>query len=219
MARPIKSVVNIGDKFNRLTVINRLEDKIYNNGTIHRKFECLCDCGNTIVTYKGHLTSGHTKSCGCFKSDNLVEIKTTHNMYKTRIYRIWNSMIQRATNTNIEKFSDWVGRGISVCDKWRTFEGFYEDMKDGYSDDLTIDRIDNDGNYSKANCKWSTIKEQCNNRRSCIEINFKGILYKSLKSFCEHYNFDYRKIRWQYYKSKSIEYSMIACGYNPAVFG
>lgn len=83
-----------------------------------------------------------------------------------RIYKIWAGIKTRCLNEKTPKFKYWGGRGIRVCDRWKnSFELFYEDMKEGYSDNLSIDRIDNDGNYEKDNCKWSTAKEQANNRR------------------------------------------------------
>lgn len=101
--------------------------------------------------------------------------KCTHGMYRTRIHVIWTGMKQRCTNHKSDSFSSHGGRGIVVCDRWNKFINFYEDMKDGYSDDLTLDRIDNNGHYCKENCRWATKKEQSNNMRNNHRLIFNGL--------------------------------------------
>lgn len=93
-------------------------------------------------------------------------VNTKHGMWQTRQYRIWVNMRTRCTNPKANNYHNYGGRGITYDPKWETFEGFWEDMQEGYSDELTLDRIDNDGNYCKENCKWITMKEQQNNRRN-----------------------------------------------------
>jgi hypothetical protein len=116
-----------GKKFGKLTVLQMYgRDK---NNVI--KWLCKCECGNETIVYGEVLKNGRTQSCGCSQ--------TTHNMTKTRPYETWSTMKKRCYNPHCEKYSDYGGRGIIVCDKWLTFEGFWEDMQEGYSDDLTID--------------------------------------------------------------------------------
>ena len=98
----------------------------------------------------------------------------THGMRRTRIYSIWTVMKSRCQNPKATGYRIYGGRGITVCKRWRKFENFYADMSKGYSDSLSIDRINNDGDYELSNCKWATRKEQANNRRTNTLVTFKG---------------------------------------------
>ena len=122
-----------------------------------RMYECVCECGTKKSVKHLHLISGKTKSCGCSW--------TSHGKSRSNEYRIWDSMVRRCHSETHHAYSNYGGRGISVCDKWRTFEGFYEDMGDKPSS-MTLERIDNSLGYSKDNCKWATMTEQSRNRRT-----------------------------------------------------
>ena len=145
-----------------LTVIERLEEKCGK----HYMYSCKCRCGKYVKVASCNL-SGHTKSCGCFKSK--------HGKSSSRIYRIWQNMLCRCRYDHNTNKKDYIDRGITVCEKWEEFENFYADMKVGYKDNLTIDRIDNDRGYFKENCKWSTMKEQASNKRrsSLYKLTYK----------------------------------------------
>ena len=159
-----------GLKTGRLTVIKYFgKDK---HG--HRLWECLCDCGNTTTALTSDL-KGHTQSCGCLFLDTI----TTHGMYNSRIYRTWADMKSRIDNKTHKCYSYYGGRGITYCEKWNTFEGFYEDMREGYMDDLTLDRADTEASYCKENCRWATYTVQQHNKRkqqNCYS-EFKGVSY------------------------------------------
>lgn len=173
-----------GDVYGRLTV---LEYK----GIIKQRssWSCLCECGNIIVTSGNSLRRGRTSSCGCYKSELMSEKNTTHGMTSTRQYVIWNSIISRCTRENEKGYENYGGRGISYDPKWSTFEGFWEDMEEGYSDDLSIDRIDNNGNYCKENCRWTTGSIQCWNRR----------IFSNNKSGKTGVNWNKLEKRWKVY--------------------
>ena len=127
--------------------------------------ECL-KCGSGVKSYNlGKIRSGHTTSCGCVQKERAKEVNTRHGMHGTRQYRVWSNLITRCTNPNNEFWNDYGGRSITVCEKWLTFKGFWEDMKEGYSDELEIDRINVDGNYCKENCRWTTRGQNSYNTR------------------------------------------------------
>lgn len=162
-----------GQRFGRLTAIE-ICGRSKSKKVLWR---CSCDCGNETIVSSCHLMSGHTKSCGCYASERAKtlakETRVTHGQRNTRLYNIWSSMIERCTLKKQKAYHNYGGRGITVCEEWKTFENFYNwAIENGYSDELTLDRIDNDGNYCPDNCKWSTYKEQARNRRTNIYITY-----------------------------------------------
>lgn len=155
----------IGQKFGRLTVINRAENYVPPSKKKKvARWECQCECGNEVIVRGDALRSGLIKSCGCFKKDfayGLGKGCATHKQTKTRLYNIWGKMKSRCYKTSNNRYKNYGGRGITVCDEWKDdFPAFYEwAMANGYADNLSIDRIDNNGNYCPSNCRWISLSE------------------------------------------------------------
>ena len=152
----------LGRKFSRLTVVEERPSK--NNLSM---WLCVCDCGNTVIVAGKSLVSANTKSCGCLKRDTTSERnkrqKPTHHETFTRLYKIWHSMKCRCRQ---KRFKNYCGKGISVCKEWDTSYKEFRNwsLSNGYRDGLSIDRIDNSGNYCPSNCRWVTEKEQARNK-------------------------------------------------------
>lgn len=152
-----------GSKFGRLTVL-----RFHSTDGNHLYWWCRCECGNerAFPGYRLRDSKTKIKNCGCFRV-------TTHGQTKTRTHRIWVNMHYRCTNPNAHQYSNYGGRGISVCAEWRSFEAFLQDMGPAPAG-LQIERVDNSGNYCSGNCIWATPKVQARNRRTTIMLTAFG---------------------------------------------
>lgn len=161
-----------GQRFGRLTVVERAE----NSKSGKARWVCRCDCGETIIAFAYNLKRGNTQSCGCWQKVQASISNRSHGESKTRLYKIWKGVMKRCYNPNASSFVHYGGRGIFVCEEWRrSFVKFREwAIAAGYTDSLTIDRVDVNGPYSPENCRWATMTEQCNNRTSNHTVTFKG---------------------------------------------
>lgn len=154
----------IGKKFNMLTVLEELPKRKHGA----RVYRCKCDCGNFKDVRSDMLKSGKTKSCGC--------LHTKHGKRDTKIYHVFAEIKQRCYNKSSKSYPNYGERGIKVCDEWlNDFMTFYDwSVSHGYKEGLSIDRIDNNGNYDPSNCRWTDRKTQNNNRRNNTYISYNG---------------------------------------------
>ena len=191
-----------GQKFGLLKVVGLADTE-----TRKTYWVCKCDCGNMKTVRSDSLLCGAIKSCGCLKrkQDEINLVKNhRHKMSGTRIYWEWQGMKSRCYNKNDARYAEWGGRGITVCDEWRnSFESFCDwAMSHGYQDDLTIDRIDNEGNYCPENCRWATQQEQSRNRRSNVNITI-GNSTRTLTEWCEIFQVDSKNVFARYSRNKN----------------
>lgn len=163
-----------GNVYGRLTVIEYVG--IEKHEAI---WKCRCECGKEVNVSGHNLRRGKTKSCGCLHDDNarnLSKTNTIHGESNTRLYGIWTDMKTRCLNKNCNRYERYGARGITICDEWiNSYENFANWAKNnGYSDELSIDRINNDLGYSPENCRWATSYEQANNKSTNVYVEFNG---------------------------------------------
>lgn len=186
MGKRIK--IKSGEKYGRLT-IEREVDAI--KGSI-RKFLCKCRCGKKKIIRLADIRSGHTQSCGCLNSELLVKRNWKHGYVGTRLYVIWEKMLNRCRNSKNKDYKYYGGRGISICKEWTKHEVFQKwAIASGYNDTLTIERINNDKNYEPSNCKWIPHGQQSINRRSNISSIINGIKFPTLTMAARHFGVPY----------------------------
>lgn len=169
----VKYQVNIGDRFGRLTVMERSSRPSVSS----MYFLCRCDCGTQKDVRKDSLYTKRIVSCGCYQREVLKQANTTHGQraQRTAEYDCWAHMLRRCHTPTTRGYHNYGGRGIAVCDRWRnSFENFFADMGRRPSPKHSLDRIDVNGNYEASNCRWADLKTQCNNRRNNVFLEFNG---------------------------------------------
>lgn len=193
-----------GKRFGKLTVL----EFAYTEQKSRKSFwKCRCDCGNVKVICASNLKSGNTSSCGCGEIVNrerrmnaFYDEHFRHGKSYSRIHKIWAHMKERCSNPKSKDYPLYGGRGISVCEEWSGPDGFNAflewAMTHGYSDELSIDRINPDGNYEPENCRWATPTKQANNRRTNRLVTIDGET-KTLAEWCKQYGKNYSSVYWR----------------------
>lgn len=163
----------VGQVYGRLTI-----DSVYREGK--RSYaECICSCGNKLISRIDALQSGATVSCGCYMKERVSEIHSTHKLSDSRTYKIWEGMKRRCDNVNSDSYESYGGRGIKYDTRWSVFENFVGDMGE-VPEGMSLDRVDNDGNYCKENCRWVSDTIQARNRgkrKNCKNGEYVGVYF------------------------------------------
>ncbi len=177
-------------KFGLLTILKEVKPKISKSGRKYKRLLCICDCGVQTIVYDNNLRYGYTKSCGCLRGEN-------HGLRETPEYRTWKAMRRRCFSPSDKKFKSYGGRGISICKEWDSFPQFLSDMGTRPSKQHSIDRINNDGNYSPSNCRWAITTQQNRNRRTTIRLFYNGKKL-TLQEISEITGIGYATLKWRY---------------------
>lgn len=187
----MKKLNLVGKKINHLTVLECVGHK-------GKKvlWKCLCDCGKYVYANTNALTGNHTISCGCWKRNQLINRNTKHNQSKTKLYNVWIAIKKRCNNNTDTNYPRYGGRGIKICNEWENdYNAFYQwSINNGYCEGLTIDRIDNNGDYTPLNCRWTNKYKQANNRSNNRIITINHIS-KTIAEWCRFYNTSETMIR------------------------
>lgn len=189
----------VGMRFGRWLVDSKAPDYIAPDGRHRDRWYCVCDCGNIKAVRGSTLVNGQSQSCGCLQKEQLSGRASKHKGYGTRLYPIWNSMRQRCNNPKSRPYKNYGGRGIKICPEWDDYAVFREWAKStGYDEDaergyLTLDRIDVDGDYCPENCRWVNMREQANNRRDTLLMDYQGETHP-LSMWAEILNIPYQAL-------------------------
>lgn len=195
----------IGKTYGRLEVVS------FSHRTTKSSFwVCKCVCGKQKVIDAGNLKRSITKSCGCLHKEVFRRITTKHGLSRTKEYFTWQEIRARCYRETHKLFKDYGGRGIKVCERWNDFENFLHDMGDAPSGHrISIDRVNNDGDYKPSNCRWATSVIQNNNKRTNVFVSVDGVL-KTLAQWAIDFGINkqtvYSRIRrgWNYLDSLEI---------------
>lgn len=182
-----------GLKFGRLTVVCKAGVQNQGKRGSRSMWLCKCDCGNEKVIVRNCLVTGNTRSCGCLELETKTNTHFKHGMAKSRLWKIWCGIKDRCNNPNNKSYSYYGGKGVKVCAEWASSENGFENFRrwaegNGYSENLTIDRIDSNGNYEPCNCRWVTRKEQTRNRNITLKLSLAEIAEIEAISYQQAYD-------------------------------
>lgn len=202
----------VGQKFGRLTILEDLGYQTINNRR-SRYLKCLCDCGKELIVAQADILSKHVQSCGCLRiettimrdKERAIRGGDSVDPENIRLYGIWCGMKDRCYRKEHNRYYRYGARGIKVCDEWMDYLKFKEwALSNGYTKELSIDRIDTDGDYKPSNCKWSTREEQMNNTSRNINIEYKGRI-QTLTQWCRELGLNYGRVKARIYSGFTPE--------------
>jgi hypothetical protein len=176
MGKPIDMT---GHRYGRLQVIEMCGHNKHNQ----RLWRCVCDCGNTTEVLGFLLRQKQTQSCGCLAKDSIASVNYSHGMAHTAIFRVHCSMMDRCYLGTSHAYKNYGARGITVCERWHRFENFYADMGDRPKG-MSLERVDNNGPYSPDNVRWASYKDQANNKRNNVILEFEG-KRQTMQQWCD----------------------------------
>lgn len=189
-----------GKRFSRLLVISATEERYLDRQIM---WKCLCDCGNEILTVSSWLKDGTVQSCGCLNRELTAKRNFKHGMTKTDTYRVWRKLFERCYNPKDKAYAYYGGRGISICERWYEFINFLSDM--GLRPKrMQIDRINNNGNYEPSNCRWATSRQNNNNRRDNLKIEYQGESH-TIREWSDKTGIKYNVIHLRLYRRWPID--------------
>ena len=191
-----------GKKFGKLTVIKSLGLDTHSE----MNWECVCDCGNKYIAKSYSLRKGTTKQCKECAIKQMSENSRKYVVFSKRLKECYVNMKTRCTNKNQDPFNRYVNRGIELCEEWENDYNKFQTwaLNNGYSETLTLDRIDNNKGYYPENCRWVTRREQANNRRTSLFLIYKG-KKDTLANWARNLNIPYNYIQYRVYKGKTLE--------------
>lgn len=196
----------VGKKFGNLTVVKLIPNNCERNCVRTNIWLCKCYCGKELEVKGSDLTQRRITSCGCDKEEKREHLSLIKQ--EKKLYQVYRSMRDRCNNPNHNDYKRYGGRGIKVCEEWNNrygFIAFYEwAIKNGYKDNLSLDRINNDGNYEPDNCRWATKKEQSQNTSTNVYAEYKG-QQKVLQEWARVLNLNRNSIYYHYKKGRTIE--------------
>lgn len=182
----------IGKTFGMLTVISA-GVPVLRSGQLRETSVCVCRCGSKSTVQSRYLESGNTKSCGCRKRKAWQLAHITHGMTNTRIYKVWAGMIKRCSNPRELSWKYYGERGVKVCERWKRFENFFNDMGEGNSG-WSLERLDTNGDYNPNNVVWANRTQQNRNKRNNCILTVRGVT-ACVTALCEHFNLCYGMIK------------------------
>lgn len=201
-----KLEIKNGEKFGKLEIIEEVSSIISSNKP-RRVFKCMCECGNTIDVQLSSLRTGHTTSCGCYQKQKAKEGQLKHGLADNHpLYVTWKNIKKRCYYKSAPQFKDYGGRGITMDELWKNdFQEFYNwAINNNWNENLTIDRVDVDGNYVEENCRWVDMKTQANNTRKNHYIDYNGQKF-TLSTLSDYLNIPYNIVR---YRISTCKYSV-----------
>ena len=183
----------IDQRFGKIVVVERLPMNAHHEA----EWKCMCDCGNEHISTSYNLTHGATTKCKKCKIELIAQKNTTHGQQPRKMFNAYVNMKTRCYNPNYHLYKNYGGKGIKICDEWLGKNGFINfrewSFKNGYKDELSIDRINNNGNYEPNNCRWVTMREQQNNRTNNHLVTIEGKT-QTLAEWCRYYGIKYANV-------------------------